>query len=152
MQYTENHKQQDMKATQHTLKVRSLIPVIIALVLLTAGCEKGLEPEVYNKISQENYPKNENDVKSAVTGIYSELRKDQAYAYNKGCRIMMDEVVTDEMDCNWDWKDHTDFFFRPETEFVAVFYKVMMPHVTRVTRTIEMVKNVSMDAGLLQAG
>ena len=129
-----------MKLKIKTLRQHACIFCVLTVIILASSCEDGLEPQVYDSISLENFPTNEGDVKTAVTAIYHDLRNDQAYGFNEGCRLTNGMSVTDEFDCNWGWVDQTDFLIDSETNFVSIFYNRMLPTVTKITRTIEVIK------------
>ncbi len=138
-----------MKEKFKTQNMRIFFVCAIALIAIFYSCEKGLDPKVYDSISPENFPQNESDVETAVTAIYHDLRKDQTYGFNSGCRFTNGMCVTDEFDCNWGWTDQTDFLFKPESFFISVFYNNMLPTITKVTRTIETIKTAPIDQDLV---
>jgi hypothetical protein len=112
--------------------------LILCLALAGASCEKGLQPEVYNAISPENFLKTEGDVKTAVTGIYYELRGGgwERYTTSWGGWLTQGIGCTDEWTTNWSTEQQTDFLWRAETDFCGLFYKAMLPAVTKATGLI----------------
>ena len=56
-------------------KAIRIIIMIIVTLLANQGCEKDLEPEIFDQIAPTNFFKSRNDVNAAVIGIYAELAK-----------------------------------------------------------------------------
>ena len=48
--------------------------ILVILCLSMISCEGNLEPELFDQITPENFLTNEDDVKTAVTGVYAEIR------------------------------------------------------------------------------
>ena len=48
--------------------------ILVILCLSMISCEGNLEPELFDQITPENFLTNEDDVKTAVTGVYAEFR------------------------------------------------------------------------------
>ena len=44
--------------------------ILVILCLSMISCEGNLEPELFDQITPENFLTNEDDVKTAVTGVY----------------------------------------------------------------------------------
>lgn len=117
-------------------------------VLLGAGAGCSLDVEVYDALGEENILNTEDDVKSAVTGIYHELRGGGWSAYNCawGSLLTMQIGCTDECDCNWNWDVQMDYLWKPETPDMGIFYSEMMPAITKATALMEKLKRVSISA------
>lgn len=120
---------------------------IVTGLLCFAGCEKDLAPRPYSALTPENFPKNETELNTAVTGVYNTFKKQNPnlnwttpYVYSQGCMQLMGEVTTDEFFVNWGWQELTDFSFRPESEVIAQYWFSAMPAITNATMVIEMVK------------
>lgn len=124
--------------------------LILCLALAGTSCEKGLQPEVYNAISPENFFKTEGDVKTAVTGIYYELRGGgwERYTASWGGWLTQGIGCTDEWTTNWSTEQQTDFLWRAETDFCGLFYKAMLPAVTKATGLIAQVADAPVSDAL----
>lgn len=121
-----------------------------AAAMLLAGTSCSLDVEVYDALGQDNVLNTEDDVKSAVTGIYHELRGGGWRAYNCawGSLLTMQIGCTDECDCNWNWDVQMDYLWKPETEDMGIFYMEMVPAVTKATSLLERMKRVAISAPL----
>lgn len=118
----------------------------ISLGLILSACS--LEPIVYDKLEASNALNTESDVKTALTGLYHELRGGGWEQYNCawGSLLTMQVGCTDECDCNWVWDVQLDYLWKPETEDMGLFYTELMPSVTMATSFIERVKKVRISA------
>lgn len=88
------------------MKKINILKAISALFLVgMVSCHGELEREEYNQIYPENFFKNENDVKSAVTAIYHQFRADSygggIYKNGRSGYQVFTEMATDIMDCQW---------------------------------------------------
>lgn len=130
--------------------ISKLAPAVVALLLLQS-CEKGLEPEVFNAIAPENFPKTESDINTTVTGIYHELRGGgwERYTMSWGGWLTQGIGNTDEFATNWYTLEQEDFLWRPETGFIAIFYNQMLPAITKATRNIEQIKVAPVSSSII---
>jgi len=124
----------------------------ICLILLLAafGCEKDLEPTVYNRLSTVNFPQTVADAEVLVNGIYGEFRGDNAwyrYSINPEARLMLGEYGTEECWMNWEWANtpQMNFDYNPNYDLFTNFYGRMVPVVTKATAVIAQLKEVSFD-------
>lgn len=117
------------------------------LILVAAACSD-LEPVTYDQLSADNVLNTEDDVKSAVTGIYHELRGGGWEQYNCawGSLLTMQIGCTDECDCNWVWDVQLDYMWKAETGDMALFYSQMMPAITKATALLAKMKKVAISA------
>ena len=137
-----------MKTKRLILKNKFFFTAFILVALLIfSGCEKDLAPRPYSALTPENFPKNETELNTAVTGVYNSFKKQNVsrnwstpYVYSQGSMQLVGEVTTDEFFVNWGWEVLINFGFRPETEEIAQFWFSAMPAITNATMTIEMVK------------
>ncbi len=128
-------------------KAMKLNNVILSLgICLLFSCS--LDVPVYDQLSSDNVLETEDDVRTAVTGIYHELRGGGWAEYNCawGSLLTMQVGCTDECDCNWNWDVQMDFLWRAETADMGLFYKAFVPAVTKATSLMERMKKVSISA------
>ena len=131
----------------HMMSLTKYGVCLILLVLACSGCEKKLEPITYTNLTPDNFPKNETDLNTAVTGVYNRFRAMDAarnwtapYVYQQGGMMLNNETTTDEFATSWGWEDELNFTFKPTDAFPAQFWSRAQPAITMATLTIEMVK------------
>jgi len=128
------------------MKVKNIfIQLLFSFTLLTS-CS--LDVEMYDQLSPDNILNSEDDVKSAVTGIYHELRGGGWANYNCawGSLLTMQVGCTDECDCNWLWDVQMDYLWKADTKDLGQFYNEMVPAVTKATSLLERMKKVTISA------
>lgn len=132
------------------MKLKNIISAGAAAAFL-ASCS--LDVEIYDMLSPDNALSTEDDVKTAVTGIYHELRGGGWTAYNCawGSLLTMQVGCTDECDCNWNWDPQMDFLWTSETSDMGIFYNEMLPAVTKATSLIERMRPVRISAPVKRA-
>jgi len=126
------------------------ILIISAIFLISlASCHKDLEPEIYSIISPTLFPKTEDDVKSLVTGVYSNLSPSgwgTLYtSANSGLNIWP-ELATDIMSCEWGsyWIPLQNFGWNQNTSTVTStfgYYK----GISAATIAMDRIKDVPMN-------
>ena len=123
--------------------------ILFSFLLLSASA-CSLDVEIYDQLSSDNVLNTEDDVKSAVTGIYHELRGGGWSGYNCawGSLLTMQVGCTDECDCNWNWDVQMDYLWKAETADMGLFYKEMVPAITKATALLERMRKVSISAPL----
>lgn len=122
----------------------------IALVIILSGCERELVPEIYNRLSTNNFPETEEDFEVLVNGIYGEFRNDNAwyrYSVDMQARLILGEAGTEEYHCAWDWAQipQKNFDFNPGYVLWTDFYLKMVPSVTKATAVIEQLKTADLE-------
>lgn len=119
----------------------------ILSIAAAAACTN-LDPVTFDQLSEDNFLNTEDDVKTAVTGLYHELRGGGWEQYNCawGSLLTMQVGCTDECDCNWVWDVQLDFMWKAETADMALFYNGMMPAITKATSLLAKMKRVSISA------
>lgn len=112
----------------------------IAFVILCflTSCDGYLDPIIYNRFSNANFPRTEEDYAALVTGIYAEFRVDNAwyrYSASPESRMILGEIGTEEMWINWEWcnNPHIRFDFNPGYGLFNQFYDFMVPSVAKAT-------------------
>lgn len=128
------------------MKINKIFLSVAAIAV--SSCS--LDVEVYDQLSPENVLATEDDVRTAVTGIYHELRGGGWSAYNCawGSLLTMQVGCTDECDCNWDWDVQMDYLWKAETADMGIFYNEFVPAITKATSLLERMKKVSISAPL----
>ena len=123
--------------------------ILFSLVLAScAACS--LDVDVYDQLSPDNVLATEDDVRTAVTGIYHELRGGGWRNYNCawGSLLTMQVGCTDECDCNWNWDVQMDYLWKADTKDMGYFYEDIVPSVTMATSLLERMKKVKISAPL----
>ena len=128
------------------MRLRNILFPVISIAV--ASCS--LEGEIYDQLGSGNVLNTEDDVRTAVTGVYHDLRGGGWSAYNCawGSLLTMQVGCTDECDCNWNWDVQMDYLWKAETADMGIFYNEFMPAITRATALIEKMKKVSISAPL----
>jgi hypothetical protein len=124
--------------------------VIFGSLIALQGCDMSLEPQIYTRLSPENYPQTEEDYKSLVAGIYGQFQHGNAwyrYSADVKSRMCMNELGTDEIYIPWEWaqRPQSIFDYNPGYDLFASFYQLMMPSVTKATYAIAILKQAKMD-------
>lgn len=127
--------------------------IIIALVSLTS-CHD-LNPKVFDKISPENFPSNEEDIKSMVTGVYGELNRGAYSGFGdiaQQSRMIMNTATTDEFKCSWrngTWMMYEDFTWKSTNgEVTAKTYTQYAQVISKAIVAIDAINRY--DVGLSQ--
>ncbi|MDC1106554.1 RagB/SusD family nutrient uptake outer membrane protein [Prolixibacteraceae bacterium] len=131
--------------TYHINKIITSLLVIFTMV----GCEGNLEPVTYNQLSPSNFPKNVEDVRTAVTGCYSKMGN--YHIPNWKNRLIMNTATTDEFTCfwgHWSWENYSKFLWNSSSESVISPYTEYVQAHTICINTIERIKQVSMNEEL----
>ncbi|SDD26467.1 RagB/SusD family nutrient uptake outer membrane protein [Niabella drilacis] len=125
------------------------LQIFCLLLILTigAGCEKGLTPRSYTDLTPANFPKNEADLNTAVTGVYNKFRQQDrsrdftaAYIIQKTSVLVNNLSTTDEFATDWAITPQMIFTLKPTDLFAEQFWSRAQPTITLATITIEMVK------------
>lgn len=125
--------------------------IILALAPVLFSCEGNLDPKLFDQITPENFLTNEDDVRTAVTGIYSEFRGISEWGRYKtswGSLMTMQEVPTDGWAANWFYTKHTDFMWLPTDYFVCEMFNFFVPAVTKASAMIERIRDASVSESI----
>lgn len=118
--------------------------ILVILCLSMISCEGNLEPELFDQITPENFLTNEDDVKTAVTGVYAEFRGISEWGRYKtswGSVMTLQEVPTDLWAANWFYKAHTDFMWKATDYFVCEIFEFFVPAITKATALIARIQD-----------
>jgi hypothetical protein len=123
------------------------IYLIIALTLTFTACEKGLNPELPGTINTENFFLTAQDMRSATTAIYHELRLGgwSPYMFSDGSSLVMDEVATGEWSTTWGWTNFLNGNWNVNEAMNIGFYNWLNPSVTRATYTLAKMEQSALD-------
>lgn len=127
--------------------IKLLLGVFIALLI---SCEEGLEPQVFDKLSPSNYPKNEEDAKTAVTGVYHKAIGDLSNHYWKGA-LVMNTATTDEFFARYRnsvWFLYSYLTYNSGNLHVTKMYSEFVKGITNCVNTIELIDKIDMDQDL----
>lgn len=130
-----------MKRNKNILKIY----LYIILLLFVNSCE--IEPEIYDKISPENFPKTEEDLSAAVTSIYYEFRQAWAPRYLDDSHFMLNILTTDELTTAWGhrWQSNNEFLFLENSSQVTITYEKYVQAVTIATLLLETFENIELE-------
>lgn len=118
--------------------------ILVILCLSMISCKGNLEPELFDQITPENFLTNEDDVKTAVTGVYAEFRGISEWGRYKtswGSVMTLQEVPTDLWAANWFYKAHTDFMWKATDYFVCEIFEFFVPAITKATALIARIQD-----------
>lgn len=121
---------------------------ILSFLLSLASCEH-LEPQVFDRLSPNNYPKTPEDARTLVTGGYNILINfsDIGWRY----RLIMNTATTDEFVCFWKdpvWETYSKFLWNSNSPHVTTVYGQYIKGISNCINIIEQLKPVQMDEGL----
>lgn len=121
------------------------IYLYLILIVFVTSCE--IEPEIYDKISPENFPKTEEDLSAAVTSIYYEYRQGWAPRYLDDSHLMLNILTTDELTTAWGhrWQSNNEFLFLENSSQVTLNYEKYVQAITNATLLLESFNNVEID-------
>ena len=130
--------------------------IIAAAVLgIFSGCEGNLQPDIYDKLTGDNFPATGRDAESLVNSVYYQFRAGEWDRYNSAndSRLVVGLLGTDEFTCHWDgyWGSPFNFTWRPDEFPFSKMYYDMMPAVTIATSAIAQLRKMDdvVDADLL---
>ena len=130
--------------------------IIAAAVLgIFSGCEGNLQPDIYDKLTGDNFPATGRDAESLVNSVYYQFRAGEWDRYNSAndSRLVVGLLGTDEFTCHWDgyWGSPFNFTWRPDEFPFSKMYYDMMPAVTIATSAIAKLRKMDdvVDADLL---
>ena len=128
-----------------TFKYISEICLSLILFFFINSCE--IEPEIFDKISPENYPKTEEDLSAAVTSIYYELEQGWAPHNFDDSHLMLNILTTDELTTAWGhrWQSNNEFLFLENSSQVTINYEKYIQAITIATLLLESFDNVEID-------
>ena len=114
------------------------------------SCDNKLEPEIFNRLSANNFPDTPDDYITLVTGIYGQFRYDNAwhrYSCNESSRLGLGESGTDEFYMPWELCNtpQRNFDFNPGYDMFGQFYRYMVPSVTRATYVLAILELTPME-------
>ncbi len=133
---------------KNTLYIRTC-QILISSVLLFGllSCEQGLEPNIYDKISGDNFPVTAEDARTIVSGIYFEFRGDGWLRYNvaNDSRLVVGEFATDEFHCRWNGYQGSPFNFlwQPDEFPFSDMYYWTVPAITKATAAIAQLRGIN---------
>lgn len=123
--------------------------IYLSLLLLSSllfGCEGNLEPVLYDKLSEENFPKTKEDAESLVYSVYYKFRAGEWNRYNTAndSKFIQGEFCTDEFTCLWSgyWGSPFNFTWRPDEFPFSDMYYAFVPAVTSATSAIVQLKKM----------
>ncbi|WP_291557814.1 RagB/SusD family nutrient uptake outer membrane protein [Bacteroides sp.] len=119
---------------------------ILVLASFLFSCEGNLEPNVYDKLTGESFPKTPADAESLVYSVYYKFRGGEWDRYNSAndSRMVQGEFCTDEFTCIWNgyWGSPFNFTWRPDEFPFSKMYYDFVPAVTTATSAIYKLNNM----------
>ena len=124
---------------------------ISILVFTLTGCE-GLDPEVYDKLTPENFPGSDSDIEAAVTAVYNDMGETWMHVWLDDDHIAINELCTDELISAWggDWQTKDRFLWTANDGFVKTIYFRYAKGITKATLLIDLLNNTSISNEDLQ--
>lgn len=122
-------------------KIKSILRVFIILLVITA-CEN-LEPQVFDRLSPNNYPQNAEDARTLVTGGYGILHQDSWASFadvSWMSRFIMNEATTDEFFSYWRggvWETYRLFLWNSNSDHVTA--KTYGPYIKAITNCVNII-------------
>lgn len=111
------------------------------------GCSGFLQPDIYDKLTSDNFPKTENDAEGLVASVYYQFRNGAWGRYNSdnNSLLVLGLLGTDEFTCHWGgfWGSPLNFTWRPDEFPFSDFYYQMMPGVTIATGALYQLRKFS---------
>ncbi len=128
--------------------IKTLSSSLVALLLLVfSGCEGDLEPDVYDKLTSDNFPKTEEDAEGLVYSVYYQFRAGEWNRYNSAndSRLVASLLGTDEFTCHWAgyWGSPFNFTWQPDEFPFSDMYYSFVPAVTIATSAIAQLHKVA---------
>lgn len=136
------------------MKKYLILLLVSSVVCFFTACEK-LEPQVFDRLSPSNYPKNAEDARTLVTGGYGILNRGSYSGFGDiswQSRFIMNEATTDEFVCYWGggvWETYAKFLWNSNSEHVTA--KTYGPYIKAITNCVnisEQLKPIDMDGAL----
>lgn len=123
--------------------------VFIGIVLsLITSCEGGLEQETFDKLSPDNYPQNEEDALSLITGVYSNVMFQYDRGWNARGPLMINNITTDEFDCGWrniTWEIYRKFLWTANTSYTTDVYTRFVKAMSNCVGASAMIDQIEMN-------
>ncbi|MCC8155546.1 MAG: hypothetical protein LIP01_16040, partial [Tannerellaceae bacterium] len=115
-----------------------------------------LDPKIYDKIGEGNFPQNEEDVTSLITGIYGILNKGQYSGFGdiaQQSRWCLGTATTDEFICYWGgsvWDRYRHFQWGSSDAEVTSDKTFLIPvqTITNCVNIVYMIRDIEMDETL----
>lgn len=130
--------------------MKKLLILSVMILGSLASCHNDLEPEIYNIISPTLFPETESDVKSLVTGVYSNISTGTwGTIYSCGGSsgtTIWPELSTDIMDVEWGayWIPLSNFGWNENNAEVTGTFNYYNT-ISKVTLTLDRIKDVPMN-------
>lgn len=123
---------------------------IFVAIFSISSCEGNLDPQIYDRLSPNNFPQTNEDYQTLVNNVYGQFRYDNAW-YRYSCdpqsRMILGEIGTDELWMPWEWaqRPQSSFDFNPGYDLFHNFYSKMVPSVTKATYTLAQLEESSLE-------
>ena len=95
------------------MKNKLYISLFALMSLFLSGCEGALEPSIYDKLTEDNFPMTEKDAATLVYSVYYQFRGGEWNRYNSAnnSRLVQGLMATDEFTCHWPGYWGSPFYF-----------------------------------------
>ena len=129
------------------MKNKLYISLFALMSLFLSGCEGALEPSIYDKLTEDNFPMTEKDAATLVYSVYYQIRGGEWNRYNSAnnSRLVQGLMATDEFTCHWPgyWGSPFYFTWRPDEFPFSDMYYAFVPAVTTATAAIAQLRKMS---------
>ncbi len=115
---------------------------ITLLVSVLVSCD-GLEPEVYDSLTPENFPQSDSDIEAAVTAVYNVMGLNWMHIWMDDDHIVLNELCTDELVSAWtgDWQTKDRFLWTQNFGVFKTIYFNYTKGVTKATLLLDLLEN-----------
>lgn len=132
--------------------LKPFIAMIIAVGMLFGCTDNGLELEVYDQLTPENFPQSDGDIQAALTAIYNDFGENWMRTYIHENNITVNELTTDMLISAWggSWQDMDRFNWTPNSGVVKKLYFNYSKAVTKTTLLLDLLNNTEISNKDLQ--
>lgn len=125
--------------------MKRYVIIIFAMGIILSGCYKDLNPVEYSQLSTSDFPKNEEDVKGLVAGMYDPFNAKWQHLFDSkeaGYQTMSD-LMGAIIDIRWGGRsrgfygDYGFHEYHPQSEIVSIFFNNNYSHLNSGTLTLD---------------
>lgn len=135
-----------MKRLKFYTSLAKRVALAISLSMTLFSCEKGLEQEVFTRISPDEFPKNADDVKAFVTSSYGGIGRFYATTVTEAvlpASFMSGHLVPGTLMSNETWRRMTVLDLDADMSNLFTPYLTVMPKITMIAIKIDQISKVA---------
>lgn len=132
--------------------LKPFIAMIIVAGMLFGCTDNGLELEVYDKLTPENFPQSDGDIEAALTAIYNDMGNTWLHDYHGDDHMTINETPTDMLITAWgnNWQKLDQFVWTANEGFLKRMYFNYSKAVTKSTLLLDLLNNTEIANAELQ--